>query len=630
MEKVQKRALRIALQVKKQTPTWKLMEIVNGKSMTDKLKELQIKMWHKYKRAPDYLLQHWTFKQWKNYIETNDRLSVDDKGIMTINPARLNYIAKSPLSRAYNLVKSLYQKDKNIMIQKRDSVMKPPPVYTIKYPTNININNNENKMKNDHNNNIIDLNKIANSIANHQEGDIFNLYHFDFFTDGACIPNPGPGGCAYFSLNFSIKSKIYVVDHDTSINYCELFGIKLVLQSVKNFIDYCQENNLLLKVNYINVFTDSKFVCDILNICGYPKYDYYYKLIIQIFKLCKELEYNNIYININKINSHIGIAGNEKADKLAKEAANLARECKFGGNKLINYNCNKNPVQIDIEKDLIKLRIQRKKSRKMKLIEEKNIANIVKMSDEIEHNQNENRKNKKMNYSMYDYNNFFDDDDFKRYRGGNIFINALVHFDLSIANRTNKMRKELEFLNQRECEIIMKLRTEYINLNQYLYHIHFHPDGKCEHCGVVESVSHFLIDCVGFKKEEEKKKKKDKEKEEKLQKPKEICVLIEPSKSNKSNESNSNKDVNDKDKVDFTIARKQMRKRLKGIAIFFKHEKNFNSTNILFPHIWQGNPKRDKDFKKNEEKFLEKRISILKTVINYVDRTRRFKNDFGI
>ena len=70
---------------------------------------------------------------------------------------------------------------------------------------------------------------------------------------------------------------------------------------------------------------------------------------------------------------------------MAKEAANLARECKFGGNKLINYNCNKNPVQIDIEKDLIKLRIQRKKSRKMELIEEKNIANIIKLSDENEH-----------------------------------------------------------------------------------------------------------------------------------------------------------------------------------------------------------------------------------------------------
>ena len=413
-----------------------------------------------------------------------------------------------------------------------------------------------------------------------------------------------------------------MVDHDTSINYCELLGIKLVLQSVKNFIDYCKEDSLLLKVNYINIFTDSKFVCDILNICGYPKYDYYYKILIHIFKLCKELENDNINININKINSHIGIDGNEKADKLAKEAAKLARECKFGGNKFINYDCNKNPVQIDIEKDLIKLRIQRKKVRKMKLTSEKNIANIIKLSDESENIQNEN-KNKIMNYSMYDYNNFFDDDDFKRYRGGNIFINSLVHFDLSVKNRTNKMRKELEFLNQRECEIIMKLRTEYVNLNQYLHHINFHPDGKCEHCGVVESVSHFLIDCIGFKKEKNKEKKKEIAKLNGLNESKETN---ESNKSNELNESNNN----DKDKVDFSIARKQMRKRLRGIAIFFKQEKNFNAMNILFPHTWQGNPKRDKDFKKNEKKFLEKRIAILKAVINYVDRTRRFKNDFGI
>ena len=137
------------------------MEIVNGKSMTDKLKELQIKMWHKYKRAPDYLLQHWTFKQWKDYIETNDSLCIDDSGIMTINPVRLNYIAKSPLSRAYNLVKSLYPKNKNIMVQKRDSVMKPPPVYTIKYPSNININNNENKSENNKKVDMIDMNKMA-------------------------------------------------------------------------------------------------------------------------------------------------------------------------------------------------------------------------------------------------------------------------------------------------------------------------------------------------------------------------------------------------------------------------------------------------------------------------------------
>ena len=40
------------------------------------------------------------------------------------------------------------------------------------------------------------------------------------------------------------------------------------------------------------------------------------------------------------------------------------------------------------------------------------------------------------------------------------------------------MKKELEYLSQKECEIIMKLRTEHINLNQYLHHINYHPDGE--------------------------------------------------------------------------------------------------------------------------------------------------------
>ena len=213
-------------------------------------------------------------------------------------------------------------------------------------------------------------------------------------------------------------------------------------------------------------------------------------------------------------------------------------------------------------------------------------------------------------------------------RGKNIFIDSLVHYDLSVENRTNKMRKELEFLNQRECEIIMKLRTEYINLNQYLHHINYHPDGKCEHCGVSESVSHFLIDCIGFKKEKKKEKSNKSNEINELDKSKKSNELNELNKLNGVNKSNDAN--NDKDKVDYTIARKQMRKRLKSIAIFLKQEKNFNSTNILVPHIWQGNPKRDKDYKKNEKKFLERRIAILKAVINFVDRTRRFKNDFGI
>ena len=47
-------------------------EITNTKTIEQKLKELQVKMWNKYKRAPDTMLQHHTFNRWKKYIIEND------------------------------------------------------------------------------------------------------------------------------------------------------------------------------------------------------------------------------------------------------------------------------------------------------------------------------------------------------------------------------------------------------------------------------------------------------------------------------------------------------------------------------------------------------------------------------
>ena len=44
----------------------------------------------------------------------------------------------------------------------------------------------------------------------------------------------------------------------------------------------------------------------------------------------------------------------------------------------------------------------------------------------------------------------------------------------------------------------MKLRTEYINLNNYLSYIGKHSDGTCDGCEVIETVSHFLTECPGF------------------------------------------------------------------------------------------------------------------------------------
>ena len=76
-----------------------------------------------------------------------------------------------------------------------------------------------------------------------------------------------------------ISSKMEFIDHDTTINYCELIGIKMVLNSLHKYISFCDEYKMVTSCKFINIYTDSKFVCDILDIAGYPKYDYYYELI---------------------------------------------------------------------------------------------------------------------------------------------------------------------------------------------------------------------------------------------------------------------------------------------------------------------------------------------------------------
>ena len=185
-----------------------------------------------------------------------------------------------------------------------------------------------------------------------------------------------------------------------------------------------------------------------------------------------------------------------------------------------------------MEKDLIGLRKKKKKERKMFLIGEKNITNMAKIRN-WEKDENMNK------HLSYDLNNVNDmEKELKIYRCGAIFIESMVEFDYTTKNRSNSMKDELEYLNTRECEIIMKLRTEYINLNHYLHHIHYHADVNCEHC-VPETVSHFFLDCVGYK----------------------GSMALSLNRSN----------------VDFTLVRMQLRKKFKAIAIFFKQEKNFEN-----------------------------------------------------
>ena len=98
---------------------------------------------------------------------------------------------------------------------------------------------------------------------------------------------------------------------------------------------------------------------------GYPKVEYYYKLIQEIFELCNWIGKKKIDINFIKIKSHIGNSGNRTADLLAKEATNIAKMCKLGQSNFIKYDMRKNHVTVDSAKDLIQFRKREKEKRKI-------------------------------------------------------------------------------------------------------------------------------------------------------------------------------------------------------------------------------------------------------------------------
>ena len=172
--KIQKRAMRISTQARMNTPTSYIQEILNFVTIEDKLKEFQIKLWHKSKRAPNNYLQRQTFDCWKKYIVENDENALDEFGNIKMDYVKFNYIVKSPLSNAYKTVKNLYPEYRNIFEEKPQSVMKPQPVYDTIYPNNMAINS-----------------ESQNPTVDNYEKNTFEWTDaIDFYTDGSCSPNP--------------------------------------------------------------------------------------------------------------------------------------------------------------------------------------------------------------------------------------------------------------------------------------------------------------------------------------------------------------------------------------------------------------------------------------------------------
>ena len=57
---------------------------------------------------------------------------------------------------------------------------------------------------------------------------------------------------------------------------------------------------------------------------------------------------------------------------------------------------------------------------------------------------------------------------------------------------------------------------------------------------------------------------------------------------------------------------------------------NFTTLNLLFPHIWQPRPLwNDPDRNNKVERNLQRRVCILKAVVTYVLKSKRFRNEVG-
>ena len=127
------------------------------------------------------------------------------------------------------------------------------------------------------------------------------------------------------------------------------------------------------------------------------------------------------------------------------------------------------------------------------------------------------------------------------------------------------LKNELKRLNKKEAAIIFQLRSEHIELNLYNSVWDHSIDPNCSTCDTLETVKHYLIDCV-----------------------------------------------------DYEIQRLQLRLELIKINKRFEKDKNFNVICVLFPHVFQGKPYR--------ERQIDDRIRILKLVCDYVQQTGRFDN----
>jgi len=139
------------------------------------------------------------------------------------------------------------------------------------------------------------------------------------FTDGSCLPNPGPcgaGSCIFPTDNDQTIQLKRPVSHYGSILLAELVAVLMTLE-------YIWENEKMTSAKSIQIFSDSQSTIGLLMLGWKP--NQYQNTIQRTMKYIHDFENRGTTVKLDWSPGHASIHGNELADKLAKEAAQEAK-----------------------------------------------------------------------------------------------------------------------------------------------------------------------------------------------------------------------------------------------------------------------------------------------------------------
>jgi len=453
------KAARIALRAMKSTPRITLKTLLNIKDLQYRYDTQILKLWERSAHAPIHYLQRKTFAMWKTAIKSNPESRINRKmstrntpvdSNQSFNPQNLKYLKNAAFSKGFALKRAITPIEIPIKLTKNPQYMRSNPVYRTAFPKNLKV-----------------FERATNPISLESEHLVMKEEWLYSYSDGSCDPNPGPGGYGMYVEKFEKEmfeeneKHFGSVDHPTTIEYCELFAIKALLQrflKVQQSSDSWKNHDLV----GICIFSDSLFSIQAMDDEFYMEIDYYYNEVCDIFQLCNELNKHDLKVRVYKVRAHQNIDGNEKADKLAKQGSQQAKQILFE-NSTILFERDFIPLTVEDSYNYQNYQIYWNEARDKEIrnhLKDRHFSSIV-------------------NQTLY-------------------AINKVTNL-MEIKKPTNFLKFEYFHYNSKECGIITKLRAEHAPLNAYLYYIVKVKDSPlCEVCKVDESVQHFLIDCKQY------------------------------------------------------------------------------------------------------------------------------------